>query len=99
MFLAMSKFKVKNEMQKQVSEAFRKRPHLVDKIDGFHSMEVYVPEDDDSEFWLLTRWRDQASFERWHRSDEHHLSHKGIPKGLKLEPSETVVRYFRKIAD
>ena len=99
MFLAVSRFKVKNNMQEEVKEAFSRRPHLVDNVAGFFDMEVYIPQDDDSEFWLLTRWTDESAFHAWHKSEAHHISHKGIPKGLKLDPSATFVRYFDKIAD
>jgi heme oxygenase (mycobilin-producing) len=99
MFLAISRFKVKNEKHHEVAEAFVHRPHLVDSIQGFIDMEVYRPTDDEKEFWLLTRWTNEENFLTWHKSDDHHASHKGIPKGLKLDPSATFVRYFNKVAD
>ncbi len=98
MFLAISKFKVKNDLSPEVAEAFCKRPKLVDQVNGFVDMEVYQPVDDRKEFWLLTRWTDQSSFDLWHKSDAHKESHKGIPKGLKLDPSATFVRYLDRIA-
>lgn len=99
MFLALSRFKVSNDMQDEVASAFLSRPHLVDSTQGFIDMEVYRPHDDDAEFWLLTRWTDEDSFQNWHRSEAHHASHKGIPKGLKLDPKATFVRYFTKLTD
>jgi heme oxygenase (mycobilin-producing) len=99
MFLALSKFKVKNNMQDKVKSAFLSRPHLVDKVAGFQSMEVYTPTDDETEFWLLTRWTNESAFQKWHKSDAHNISHHGIPKGLKLEPKSTMVKYFKKVAD
>ncbi len=98
-FMAMSRFRVKNDMQEAVRIAFKSRPHLVDSVPGFIDMEVYSPQDDDSEFWLLTRWNNEESFLQWHNSDAHHASHKGIPKGLKLDPKATFVRHFNKISD
>ncbi len=98
-FLAISRFRVKNNMQQEVKTAFQNRPHLVDAVHGFVDMEVYCPQDDESEFWLLTRWVDEASFLSWHNSDAHHESHKGIPKGLKLDPSMTFVRHFNRISN
>jgi heme oxygenase (mycobilin-producing) len=99
LFLAISRFKVKNDKHFEVSEAFKSRPHLVDKVEGFIDMEVYQPTDDDKEFWLLTRWTDEKKFHSWHNSDAHHASHKGIPKGLKLDSKSTFVRYLNKLAD
>lgn len=99
MFLAISKFKVKNGIENQVCEAFINRPHLVDSIDGFIDMEVYSPAEDNTEFWLLTRWLSQEQFLSWHNSDAHKQSHQGIPKGLKLDPTATQVWHLNKIAD
>lgn len=98
MFVALSKFKVVNGMAQEVAKAFRDRPHLVDGVTGFQRMEVMTPCDDSTEFWLMTWWEDQVSFETWHHSKEHKASHSGIPKGLKLDPKTTVIQYFDHIA-
>ncbi len=99
MFLAISRFKVSNDRQQDVRKAFLNRPHLVDSVTGFLDMEVYSPTDDAREFWLLTRWTDEASFLAWHNSSAHKQSHKGIPKGLKLDPKATFIRHFNKVSD
>ncbi len=88
-FVALSRFVVANDLSEEVRAAFRDRPHLVDSAPGFHSMEVLQPVGNDDEFWLLTRWEDAASYERWHRAHTYRDSHAGIPKGLKLDPKET----------
>jgi hypothetical protein len=36
MILAISRFRIANEMQHEVEEAFVNRPHLVDTVPGFH---------------------------------------------------------------
>lgn len=94
LFVALSKFVVANGMETEVKAAFRARPHLVDSADGFVRMNVLSPKDRLSEIWLVTYWKDEESFRRWHKSHMYHESHKGIPKGLKLIPSETEMRYF-----
>ena len=98
-FLALSKFKVRNGMEAEVADAFRRRPHLVDAAEGFIRMEVVTPTDDDAEFWLLTYWRDEASFRQWHHSHLYRQSHDGIPRGLKLVPEATELRTFRTITE
>jgi heme oxygenase (mycobilin-producing) len=98
MFVAISRFKVANDKGEAVKEAFQKRPHLVDDVEGFVSMEVICPTDDSNEFWLLTHWQTEELFLTWHNSPAHHASHKFIPKGLKLDPSATFVKYFNRIA-
>lgn len=97
MFVALSKFVVANGMIEEVKTAFRNRPHLVDNVEGFVRMEVLVPQDNPNEILLLTYWTDIESYQRWHHSEQHHQSHQGIPKGLKLVPHATEIRLFDHI--
>lgn len=97
-FVALSRFTVANGMTEQVKRAFMERPHLVDQASGYVRMEVISPLDCPEEIWLITYWRDEESFKTWHRSHEYHQSHSGIPKGLKLVPKSTAVRYFEYVA-
>ncbi len=94
MFVALSRFKIRNGMEAEVREAFRTRPHLVDGEPGFLHMEVMSPLDDTSEIWLVTHWTDEASYQTWHRGHTYHASHAAIPKGLKLVPGSTEIRLF-----
>lgn len=98
-FLALSKFRVRNGMEDEVREAFRRRPHLVDDADGFVRMDVVSPTADAREFWLLTYWRDEESFRAWHRSHLYRDSHAGVPHGLKLDPEATELVTFRYVTD
>lgn len=97
LFVALSRFTVANGMEGEVRQAFIDRPRLVEGVPGFVRMEVLNPLDDGREFWLLTWWRDEPSFTAWHRSHLHHESHRGIPKGLKLDPRATRMRYFERV--
>lgn len=97
-FVALSKFAIANEMTTEVKDAFVKRPHLVDRAEGYLRMDVLSPKDAPNEIWLITYWRDEESFKVWHKSHMYHESHKGIPKGLKLIPDRTEVRYFEHVA-
>ena len=99
MIVALSRFTIANDMSEQVREAFRQRPHLVDEATGFLGMEVMSPVDSHAEIWLVTRWRDEASYRSWHRGHDYHAAHKGIPKGLKLTPGSASVRLFEIFAD
>ena len=97
-YASLSRFRVRNGMAAEVAAAFRERPHLVEGASGFIRLDVLTPEDDDSEFWLLTYWEDEASFRQWHHSHQYRDSHHGIPKGLKLDPAATELRSFRYVA-
>ncbi len=99
MYIALSKFAVGNGMTQEVKQAFRDRPHLVDDAGGFLRMEVLSPLDHPDEIWLFTYWTDEVSFKAWHKSHMYHESHKGIPKGLKLAPKSTEMRYFEHVSD
>lgn len=99
MFVASSRFVVANGLSEQVRAAFQGRPHQVDAAPGFLRMEVLNPVDCPDEFWLLTYWRDEASFRDWHRSHAYQDAHRGIPKGLKLVRGATALRYFHRLCD
>lgn len=96
-FVVLSRFTVANGLEAEVKEAFRNRPHRVDGAPGFLRLEVLTPTDDPREIWLLTWWRDRASFEVWHR-DHLRESHQDIPRGLKLVSQSTQIRYFEPVA-
>lgn len=98
MFIALSRFTIRNGMALEVREAFRARPHRVDATEGFIGMEVMSPLGNEAEIWLVTRWRDEHSYRTWHHSHEYHESHQGIPKGLKLLPGATEIRLFEVFA-
>ena len=89
MILALSRFKVANGLENDVARAFLNRPRLVEQAEGFLGMEVFTDSKDASVFYLSTRWTTESAFREWHSSDAHHASHKGIPKGLKLDAAFT----------
>lgn len=97
MILAVSRFRVANGLEREVAEAFLRRPHLVDAAPGFLGMETFTEAKDPTVFFLVTRWTDADSFQTWHKSPDHHASHKFIPKGLKLDPSFTRVTVMDRL--
>lgn len=97
-FVALSKFVIASDLTAEVKLAFRNRPHMVDGAPGYLRMEVISPMDRPEELWLITFWSDEASFHAWHHSHLYRDSHDGIPKGLKLVPSETQIRHFEHVA-
>ncbi len=97
-FAAVSRFVVANGMVAEVKAAFRSRPHLVDDAAGYRRMEVISPVDRPEEIWLLTFWTDEMSFRAWHESHAYRQSHRGLPKGLKLIPGETMLTHFEHVS-
>ncbi|MCJ8164991.1 antibiotic biosynthesis monooxygenase [Pontibacter sp. E15-1] len=96
MFIALSTFTIANDMAAQVKEAFVNRPHLVDSAPGFVRMEVLSPQDNPAEIWLLTYWTDEDSYSVWYKNHMRE-SHQDVPKGLKLVPKSTKVRFFEHV--
>lgn len=99
MVMVMSRFVIANDLVTEVKQAFANRPGLVDRAPGFIRMSVVSPQETPNEIWLITYWRDKASYEVWHRSHAYHDSHRGIPKGLKLVPGSTEVRTFDVVSE
>lgn len=99
MFVALSRFTVRNGMADNVRQAFSARPHLVDTVQGFLGMQVMNPVENPAEFWLVTRWSDEQCYRTWHKSHSYHESHSGIPKGLKLVPKSVEIRFFELFAE
>lgn len=93
-----STFRVANGMAETVAQAFRDRPRRVDRHQGFVDLHVMSPQDDPTEFWLVTSWADVESYTAWHHSHLYREAHTGIPRGLRLDPTATRVRVFRSIA-
>jgi quinol monooxygenase YgiN len=86
-------------MEEEVKKAFFNRPHLVDKVPAFLGMETFTDADDPTVFYLVTRWTDAESFRIWHKSADHRLSHKFIPKGLKLDPQYTKLTILDRLSE
>lgn len=98
MFVAMSRFGVIPGQECLVREAFRNRPKLVDAHPGFIRLEVLSPNAQANEFWLITFWRDQSSFEQWH-SGHLRESHAWMPRGLKIVPGSRSLTYMQLVAE
>lgn len=97
MIIAMSRFRVKNDREQDVRQAFLGRPRLVDDQTGFLGLEVFQDERDGAVFYLVTRWSDASSFRTWHSSHAHKHSHELMPKGLKLDSAFTDLRILERV--
>jgi signal transduction histidine kinase/heme-degrading monooxygenase HmoA len=97
MVLAISRFRVANGLESEVREAFGRRPRLVESAPGFLGMETFTDAADAAVFYLVTRWTDSAAFESWHRGEAHEQSHRGVPRGLRLDPDWTKVTVMGRL--
>jgi heme-degrading monooxygenase HmoA len=97
MIVVVSRFKVESGLEGAVSQAFRDRPRFVDHAPGFLGMEVFADAADPAVFYLVTRWTDQASFDAWHRSEDHRALNQYMPQGLKLVAGFTQLSRLERI--
>ena len=84
---------VPSELGDEVAKRFGARLGAVDGADGFEGFELLRPDDDRSTWLVVTRWRDEASFEAWRASPKFAHGHRGpgaegasdAPKPLPIE--------------
>ena len=56
------------EMGEEVARRFAARAGSVDGHDGFEGFELLQPTDERTTWLVVTRWRDEASFDAWRSS-------------------------------
>ncbi|NNE72965.1 MAG: antibiotic biosynthesis monooxygenase [Acidimicrobiales bacterium] len=56
---------VPSELGSEVASRFAARAGAVDGADGFEGFELLRPTDDRETWLVVTRWRDEASFDAW----------------------------------
>ena len=54
----------------EVAKRFGDRVNSVDDAPGFQGFELLRPDDERSEWLVVTRWADDASIEAWRNSDQ-----------------------------
>jgi heme oxygenase (mycobilin-producing) len=65
------------EMGEEVARRFGARIGAVDGQEGFEGFELLQPTDDRTTWLVVTRWRDEASFEAWRTSASFAHGHRG----------------------
>jgi heme-degrading monooxygenase HmoA len=64
------------EMGEEVARRFAARAGAVDGQEGFEGFELLKPVDDRTTWLVVTRWRDDASFEAWRTSPAFGQGHR-----------------------
>lgn len=81
MYVVANRVPVAPAWQEEFEERFRTRAGQIDKQEGFVSMQVLRPADDDSPYVILTTWQDEAAFNNWVGSPDFRLAHQNpMPK-------------------
>ena len=62
----------------EVASRFAARAGAVDGTEGFEGFELWQPDDGRNQWLVVTRWRDDASFEEWRSSGQAAHAHKPV---------------------
>jgi heme oxygenase (mycobilin-producing) len=69
------------EHGEEVARRFADRVGAVDDQDGFEGFELMRPTDDRTTWLVVSRWRDEASFNAWLQSPAFAHGHRGVSGG------------------
>ncbi len=69
------------EMGDEVARRFAARAGAVDGHDGFEGFELLKPADDRTTWLVVTRWRDDTSFDAWRNSASFAHGHRAPDSG------------------
>ncbi|WP_026927827.1 antibiotic biosynthesis monooxygenase family protein [Granulicoccus phenolivorans] len=64
----------------ELARRFAKRAGAVDGQEGFEGFELLRPEDPERPWLVVTRWRDEESFQNWLNSQDFAKAHAGVAK-------------------
>jgi heme oxygenase (mycobilin-producing) len=64
----------------ELARRFAARAGAVDDLDGFEGFELLKPTDERTTWLVVTRWRDDASFQAWLNSPAFGHGHRGAPE-------------------
>ena len=74
-FVAINVLTVAPEMRDTLEERFAGRAGEVDEMDGFEDFQLLRPESGQDDYFVYTRWRDEAAFKAWTESQEFRRGH------------------------
>jgi heme-degrading monooxygenase HmoA len=75
------------EHGEEVARRFADRVGAVDNQDGFEGFELLRPTDDRNTWLVVSRWRDEASFNAWLQSPAFAHGHRGVSGGGEGAPA------------
>ena len=83
MYVSLSRLRIPASRASELVDAFRRRAHLVDSVDGFVDLQVWQSDQDAEELIMVSRWRERAAFTAYMASAAHKASHARI--GAELD--------------
>jgi len=74
----------------ELARRFAARAGAVDNQDGFEGFELLKPTDGRTTWLVMTRWRDDASFQAWLQSPAFMHGHRSVAEGSDSEAPRPV---------
>ena len=74
------------EMGDEVARRFAARVGAVDGHEGFEGFELLKPTDERTTWLVITRWRDEASFDAWRSSASFAHGHRPAGEAGQAQP-------------
>lgn len=77
----------------ELAHRFAKRAGAVDDAEGFEGFELLKPTDDREQWLVVTRWRDEDSFQAWLASPSFAHGHRSAAERAGGEAPKPVARH------
>ena len=68
----------------ELAHRFAARAGAVDDAEGFEGFELFKPTDERTQWLVITRWRDEESFQGWLRSESFASGHRSASPGCAV---------------
>ena len=76
MFVAINYISCKEEHKPRFESLFLTRAHAIDRMPGFIEMKVLKPQDQQSDYLIVSHWEDEQAFKSWTGSTEFREGHR-----------------------
>jgi len=83
-FVKINAITVPADSGDMLAQRFARRAGAVDGTDGFEGFELLQPMDERTTWLVVTRWRDEASYEVWASGDAFARAHGGAKKAGEM---------------
>ena len=65
MFVAINYISCSDHYRKRFEELFATRAKAIDRMTGFRNMQVLKPQDEKSEYLVISHWDTEEDFKKW----------------------------------
>ena len=83
-FVAINYIDCKDHYKERFEELFGSRAKAIDRMPGFHNMEVLKPMDGSNIYLIVSHWDSEEAFKGWTKSPEFLEGHKRGFEDLKI---------------